>query len=191
MQNSTPPIIDVQISCRVKQKHSRDCLASRATAQCATCKAKRVKCDEKRLCGYCAKRPLSCSLASTQLSLLPGTQKRWYVILAMSVYKTPSLGQYPYVLHKVLAVLHLRTTASDQSLYLERTAAERQDSAIPLSREVLAANSTETAPRLFACRCLFVPNPRTTSRRSALMRKPNPNRMARSLSAMRSSRRKT
>lgn len=67
--------------------------------------------------------------------------------------------RYPYLLHEVLAIaaLHRRTTAPEQAAVLERTAAEHQAKAIPLFREALAANSTETALPLFACSCLFVP----------------------------------
>ncbi|KAI6080730.1 hypothetical protein F4821DRAFT_48973 [Hypoxylon rubiginosum] len=168
---------------------------------CATCKAKKVKCDEKRPCGYCAKRHLSCSLAATSLPLpSPETIERsWRTPEARFTtpsYEAPSFTstdfslfrhftkstalaqaddsaseivwreavldlatQYPYLLHEVLAIaaLHLRTTASEQSAFLERTAAEHQAKAIPLFREALVANSTETALPLFACSCLFVP----------------------------------
>ncbi|KAI1469738.1 uncharacterized protein F4812DRAFT_420161 [Daldinia caldariorum] len=39
----------------------------KSRAGCATCKAKKVKCDEKQPCSYCARRQLPCSLVPASL----------------------------------------------------------------------------------------------------------------------------
>ncbi|KAK6954736.1 hypothetical protein Daesc_004705 [Daldinia eschscholtzii] len=45
----------------------------KSRAGCTTCKAKKVKCDEKQPCSYCAKRQLPCSLVPASL---PGSACR-------------------------------------------------------------------------------------------------------------------
>ncbi|KAI0380758.1 hypothetical protein F5Y04DRAFT_91353 [Hypomontagnella monticulosa] len=170
----------------------------KSRAGCTTCKAKKVKCDEKQPCSYCVKRQLQCSLAP---SLSPRTEggsgsgSRTPEITAQST-KTPLFAftdfglyrhftkstalahaddsasvtvwletipdlaiQYPYLLHLILALaaLHMRSTAPEQTKFLERIADEHQAKAIPLFREALATSSAETVLPLFACSCLFVP----------------------------------
>ncbi|KAI2784592.1 hypothetical protein F4815DRAFT_128438 [Daldinia loculata] len=44
----------------------------KSRAGCTTCKAKKVKCDEKQPCSYCAKRQLPCSLVPASL---PGSSR--------------------------------------------------------------------------------------------------------------------
>ncbi|OTB13676.1 hypothetical protein K445DRAFT_319893 [Daldinia sp. EC12] len=45
----------------------------KSRAGCTTCKTKKVKCDEKQPCSYCAKRQLPCSLVPASL---PGSARR-------------------------------------------------------------------------------------------------------------------
>ncbi|KAI1798776.1 hypothetical protein F4811DRAFT_162646 [Daldinia bambusicola] len=63
---------------------------------CTTCKAKKVKCDEKQPCSYCAKRQLPCSLVPASLpghacGSGPGTPEGG-VVMAIQPYEEPSFS---------------------------------------------------------------------------------------------------